>query len=39
MEDKDIFETQWEQELPPENEMKQIRRTIRKRNWRINTSA
>ena len=35
MEDKDIFETQWEQELPPENEMKQIRRTIRKRNWRI----
>ena len=35
MEDKDIFETQWEQELPPENEMKQIRRTIRKRNGRI----
>jgi hypothetical protein len=35
MEDKDIFETQWEQELPPENEMKQIRRTIRKRNWKI----
>lgn len=35
MEDKDIFETQWEQGLPPENEMKQIRRTIRKRNWRI----
>ncbi len=35
MEDKDIFETQWEQELPPENEMKQIQRTIRKRNGRI----
>lgn len=37
MEDKDIFETQWEQTLPPENEMKQIRRTIRKRNWKIIT--
>ena len=37
MENKDIFKTQWEQEMPPENEMKQIRKTIRKRNWKIIT--
>lgn len=35
MENKDIFDNEWEQELPPENEMKQIQRTIRKRNWKI----
>ena len=35
MENKDIFDNEWEQELPPENEMKQIQRSIRKRNWTI----
>ena len=35
MEDKDIFESEWEQELPPENEMKQIQKSIQKRNWKI----
>lgn len=32
MENKDIFDNEWEQELPPENELKQIRKSIRKRN-------
>jgi len=32
MENKDIFESEWEQDLPPENEIKQIQKSIRKRN-------
>lgn len=35
MEDKELFENEWEQALPPENEMKQIQKSIRKRNWKI----
>lgn len=35
MEDKDIFDKDWESELPPENEMKLIRKSIRKRNGKI----
>ena len=35
MENKDIFEKDWEQELPQENEMGEIRRSIRKRNRKL----
>lgn len=37
MENKDIFDNAWEQQLPPENEIKQIQRSIRNRNWKIIT--
>ena len=32
MENKEIFNNEWEQEVLPENELKQIRKSIRKRN-------
>lgn len=35
MEDKDIFDMEWEQNMPPENEMPQIQKSIRKRNWKL----
>lgn len=35
MENKDIFENEWEQTEAPEAEMKQIQRSIRRRNWKI----
>lgn len=37
MDNKDIFDNEWEQELLPENEMKEIQKSIRKRNWKIIT--
>ena len=35
MENKNIFDNEWEQTSPSENEMKQIQKSIRKRNWKI----
>lgn len=35
MENKDIFDNEWEQTEAPEAEMKQIQRSIRRRNWKI----
>lgn len=35
MEDKDIFDMNWEQPEVPGAEMKQIQRSIRKRNWKL----
>jgi len=35
MESKDMFDNEWEQDTAPENEIKQIRKSIRKRNWKI----
>lgn len=35
MENQDMFDKEWEQKLPPENEMKRIQKSIRKRNWKI----
>lgn len=35
MENKDMFDMEWEQELSPENEVKQIQKSIRNRNWKI----
>ncbi len=35
MEKQNHFDSAWEQELPPENEMKQIHRSIRRRNRKI----
>ena len=35
MENKDLYENDWKQALPPENEMKQIRKCIRKRNAKL----
>ena len=37
MEDKDMFETKWKQTESPEAEMKQIQKSIRKRNRKIIT--
>lgn len=37
MEDKDMFDMDWEQPEAPAAEMKQIQRSIRKRNWKIVT--
>lgn len=35
MEDKELFETEWENNTPPEDEMQQIQKSIRKRNWKL----
>jgi len=35
MENKDFFDNEWEQEHPPENEMRQIHKSIRRRNWKL----
>lgn len=35
MENQDMFENEWEQALPPENEMRQIQKSIRRKNWKI----
>lgn len=35
MENKDIFDKEWEQPEAPEEEMKQIQKSIRKRSWKM----
>ena len=35
MEDKEFYENEWEQNMPPENEMPQIQKSIRRRNWKL----
>lgn len=37
MENKEIFDNEWEQNPAPENEMQMIQRVIRRRNWKLIT--
>lgn len=35
MENKDMFDSEWEQDIVPQKEIQQIQKSIRKRNWKI----
>lgn len=35
MENKDMFDNEWEQDIVPQKEIQQIQKSIRKRNWKI----